>query len=71
MNRLVLLTTVLVLTGCGQRVPLKTPRTPANYSQLLTLTADRTTVHPGETVLLRHAGSSSAAQHDLRCQLRR
>ena len=52
MNRLVLLTAVLVLAGCGQRVPLETPRTPANYPQLLTLTADRTTVHPGETVVL-------------------
>lgn len=40
MNRLVLLTAVLVLAGRGQRVPLETPRTPANYPQLVTLTAD-------------------------------
>ena len=53
MNRLVLFTTVLGLAGCGQRVPLETPRPPANYPQLLTLTADRRTVHPGEVVLLR------------------
>jgi len=43
---------ILVMVGCPERIPLETPRAPADFTQVIRFVANPRIIHPGEKVVL-------------------